>query len=826
MTWIQTEFLLKGIYLGLLLTVALRGPSWQELALVGAYTGGGLALCLAVAAFHKIREGYRIRGRLLGFLLFLLLENPGMVYLGLVAGLAVGAHFGFAGRGAEEDNLWLLAPVGGGAALGIVFYFMRHVRDRQMRLWLGLGLAAALIGGGFAALEFFNPIPDKFKLGVLLIAGLPGFYLLTFSSMAEESEVEIAAMCAAMGVGLWIIGERYFPNLSLGALVLPLALYYVYTRRVLPGLRVFKHTLRGLSYRQIGQFPQALASLGRALQLNPGYPLAREQLWELHRELKLDELQQQPEILALINYHLCLERVAELLLRDRPQPPQLDEALRLMDLITSQRPDLQPCCQYWRAVAYTHQKQFDPAADNLSSLLQARDSKIRRSVDFQAWQLALFLHSELKRRVGTPLLAHPDRRLDAIAAAERQLAQQADHPGAWEMKRLLYSELTEGDYNAAVGAGQAAADFDYAYAQQLGLALLDDPQRWRRGCEFLRIAARGLPAQAPALFIQIAKAHEKHSDPEGVWTNYRNALLAGRVAGVTNLPEDDRKQLAQVVKLLGERAMKANDIDAALEAFKFYTTFGQGELETYRTLAELFERKAKMLESNADVAGHKENVWTALHCTEHALTYSAGDADLLARKDRYYYSIAPADLQAKLENTKWFDVDYCEQKARWVLERYNGDLDLLDWGAHLAELARVAKPAALSPRLLLGRIHRLRGEIPEAIALFEEIRQNKPAKFANEDEEDAWFVAHRLLGDLYLDEKADQAALCFQEFKKSPRSGADTAYKLGRAYENLGDLRRAALYYEEVTTFTEHPLYYEARDALERVNRGGARVAT
>src|SRR5437879_3819512 len=51
MTWIQTEFLLKGIYLGLLLGVAMRAPSWHELALVGLCTVGGLAVCLTVAAF-------------------------------------------------------------------------------------------------------------------------------------------------------------------------------------------------------------------------------------------------------------------------------------------------------------------------------------------------------------------------------------------------------------------------------------------------------------------------------------------------------------------------------------------------------------------------------------------------------------------------------------------------------------------------------------------------------------------------------------------------------------------------------------------------------
>jgi tetratricopeptide (TPR) repeat protein len=195
---------------------------------------------------------------------------------------------------------------------------------------------------------------------------------------------------------------------------------------------------------------------------------------------------------------------------------------------------------------------------------------------------------------------------------------------------------------------------------------------------------------------------------------------------------------------------------------------------------------------------------------------------LIARKDRYYYSLTPEEVKPKLEDAKWFDVDYCQQKARQTLDTYKGDLDMLDWATHLAALARVAKPNALAPRLLLARGQRLRGEVAEATALLEGIRQNRPAKFGSEEEEDAWFVAHRLLGDLYLDSKADQAVSCFQEFKKSPRSGADTAFKLGQAYENLGDLRRAAIYYDEVTTFTEHPLYYEARAGLERVKRGGA----
>src|SRR5438034_5491384 len=95
MYWQQIEFLLKGVYLGLLLLVALHGPEWEDLARVGVFTFGGLALALAAATYQKMREGYRSRGRPFGFLLFLILENPGLVYIGLIAGLGLGAYSTF-----------------------------------------------------------------------------------------------------------------------------------------------------------------------------------------------------------------------------------------------------------------------------------------------------------------------------------------------------------------------------------------------------------------------------------------------------------------------------------------------------------------------------------------------------------------------------------------------------------------------------------------------------------------------------------------------------------------------------------------------------------
>src|SRR5262249_1779528 len=84
MRGLQTEYILKGIYLGLLFYLALHVPDWQTLGVVALCTFGGLALGLGAAAGHKLAQGYRVGGRVLSFLLFLLLESPGLVYAGIL----------------------------------------------------------------------------------------------------------------------------------------------------------------------------------------------------------------------------------------------------------------------------------------------------------------------------------------------------------------------------------------------------------------------------------------------------------------------------------------------------------------------------------------------------------------------------------------------------------------------------------------------------------------------------------------------------------------------------------------------------------------------
>jgi tetratricopeptide (TPR) repeat protein len=805
MRWLLSEYVLKGVYLGLLLFIALHAPSWEATGQVAGYLLGGLLLALMVAGVAKLREGYRVRGRLIAFVLFLFLESPGLIYAGTILGLTLGA---FAVRPREAENA-LFAALAGGAALGVVFWLLRHVPNRWARLGLSLALAAALVGAALYAYYTQDLLVDptqRTMFAVILLLGMPVFYLLTFAGAAEESEVEIGASCAALGLAGWLLTRDYTTYQNVAVLI-PLILYFLYTVRILPALRVFKHVVRGISHARVGRYRPALLAYRRALQLDPTNALARESLWAMHRGMDIAQVVQDPQTLALVDFDLCLERATSLLLQASPGSEKLQEAHHLLDLVLSQRPALLPQVSYWRAVAHTHARNFDQAAAELDAVIGAGSpSPEREAILFAAWQLALTLHPEMNRRVGAPQLARPGRRMEAIAAVERRLAANADDAAAWELKRLLYSQVIEADYKVAVGGDRAATDFDHVYVQQLGLALIDDPNRWQRGVEYLRLAARGLMAHGPTLFSHIARAQEKAGQAEAVWQYYELAKRAGQAVGPKTLAAEDRQAYFTAVKLLADRAREHGDLDAAIENYHLCTESERSGLETLRVLADLYERKGEVL--------------GALRVTEQALVYNAKDKDLLDRKDRYYYSVLLDQLRTRLDAVRSFiDTDYCLRKARSLLDFKDGDLDLIDWAQHLADLVSVVKPESVAAKVLRARALRRKGEIDQAQALLENAYAPKPEKFASAADEEAWFMACRLLGEMYLYDlgKPDLAVGCFNDYRKSSRSGADTLYKLGQAYEQIGDRARAAKCYEHVTAYDSHPLAMDAHDALHRL---------
>lgn len=814
------EYLLKGIFLGLLFFAALQAgaqaaPAWSIIAWVSLSSLAGFLIALLAAAVLKRREGYRVQGKLPAFVLFLLLESPDLIYGGILAGLTAGA---FAIR--PEGDALLIPSVLAGALLGIALGLVRDL-TRLFRLGLSLLLAAALVAGvlyWFGEVKLLRPAqvfelknPVFFSLQLLL--GLPFFYLLTFSGREEETEVEIGAGCAALGLGLTMLAQQ--TGMRSVGFILPVMIYFWYTSRVLPGLRIFKHVIRGYSYWKIGRLRSAVQSFRRAIQLEPGNKMAREGLWGIHRDLDPAVLGSDPDLLAIVDFNLCVERAGSLLL-ESPKTEQLAEAHRLLDLVMGQRPALKSAVHYWRAVAHTHARQYEEAASELEQVLDpagyAADDTHRRAILLRAWLLGLNQHPELARRVGTKQIALPARRMEAIAAVERQLAQNPEDQEAWTLKRQLYSELTESDYEA-FAAGPAAlvghvttSEFDHAYAQQLGLALIGEPAQWQRGAEYLRLAVRALPHVGPSLFTLVAQAHQRAGDQAGMLTHYELAVRAGHAVGTKNLSSEESHAYYAAVKLLGEAAQARGDLDTAVAQFQMYTEYEKSGIETLRTLADLHEQRGDPLHA----------AWSI----DQALLYNPREKDLLERKDRYYYSILPDTLQARLEAVRpWFDVDYCQRKAKSLLDVRDLDLDLLDWAQHLLTLALLLQPDSRSLKLLLGRIRMRRGEREEAVVLLEQVRTPKPEKFANGAEEEAWFESCKLLGNLYLDEldKPDLAVECFRAFRDSSKSGADTLYKLGRAYEQLGDRVRAAKYYENVTAYEGHPLVSEAQQALYRL---------
>jgi tetratricopeptide (TPR) repeat protein len=833
MRWLQTEYLLKGVFLGLVLYTSLElaqispvDRAWWALLYANLATLGGLALGLILAGLVKWREGYRIKGRLFVFVVFLLLESPTFVYAGILGGTALTVFL--LPEPKLQDLLYYI--VGGGAAVGLAFGLVREIKKALPRALIILGMAALLV---IAALQWFGelqlnlagsglPADQRLREGfavspvifcVQLLLGIPFFYLLAFSGQEEESEVEIGAMCAALGLGLWILARVVIDRASSLAFLIPVALFFFYTTRVLPNLRVLKHAFRGLSYSRAGRFRRALQAFRRALELDPNHRLARDGFWEVHKSLDFEQLAGDPQTLALVDLDLCLDRAGSLLVQGKPSDAQMDEALRLLDLVQRMQPNRQPAIDYWRCVAHTHAGRFDEAGAELERILDpaiyGRDNPFRRAILLPAWQLALTLHEELRRRVGVPQLAQPGRRMEAIAAVERHLAEAPEDTGVGNIKRMLYHDLSEEDYDAYTGEGLVANHFDHQYVQQLGLGLITDSTRWQRGGEYLRLAARGLPTMGPTLFVQIAQANQRAGNEEGARHNYELAKRAGMSVGAKNLPEGERQTYFSTVKLLAEDAHARGDLAAAIENYHLYTESERSGLETLRTLAQLYEERG-------DALG-------ALRITDRALCYNEKDPDLLARKDRYAFSVEPDQLRAASEAVRnSFDVDYCINKTKKILDgRAYSDFEWLEVAHHLIQLAMVVASERFLVKVLLARVLLRLGERDQALARLEEVRAARPERFASNEDEEAWYLACQILADLYLElGQGEQAVACLQDFRKSSRSGARTYLKLGQAYEQLGQRDKAIRCYQQVTAYDGNPLAPEAYDALSRLESG------
>ena len=484
LSWQQTEFLLKGVYLGLLVMIAWLVPDAEELAFIGLGTVGGLALFLGVAAVRKYREGFRPRGNWLGYLAFMLLENPGMVYAGLIVGLATGTAFTFNHfRGENAISLESLWPVLGGGVLGAIFYNLRHVRLPLYRLWLSLALALLLIGGAMA-FYYYNPtaLSDQQRgmIGLLLLLGIPGFFLLTFAGLVEESEIEIAAMCAALGVGTWaLLAASAHPAGAALVVLLPAGIFFIYSSRILPWLRVFKHYLRGMSYRRMGKTRLALLSLGRCCNWSQAtaWPV-RDVGFAPRSRFRLAANAARSGAVPALRFLPGVHQ-PNAANEAKPSPAGRDHQ--------DARFDRNRAAGQGRRSA----RIGGPSPDCTSTISTRRPGLLisilqlpqyytpeRQSIHYAAWLLALQGHPEMAKRVGQAPLPMPGERMDAIAAVETQIGKTPDDPTAVALKRQLYAELTEREYYSIAQPGQPLPIFNHEYARDVGTALLADPLGW------------------------------------------------------------------------------------------------------------------------------------------------------------------------------------------------------------------------------------------------------------------------------------------------------------------------------------------------------------
>jgi hypothetical protein len=280
---------------------------------------------------------------------------------------------------------------------------------------------------------------------------------------------------------------------------------------------------------------------------------------------------------------------------------------------------------------------------------------------------------------------------------------------------------------------------------------------------------------------------------------------AGLSGQAKQLPPDQREVYFAALRKLADEAEAAGDFEAAVGDLRQYLADGgKLELETYRRLADLYGNKLK-------------DALNGVAMVETGLVYSGKDAKLLEMKASFYRSVDPDKLAEKKEKVSgFFDTAYCVKSATGGLTRAESDPDWLEYAQDLAKLALVMQPESASVRLLNARVQLRRGERDEALRIFEDIREGK--KGSGEDEE-AWYTATRLLGDMYLNDlsRPDLAVKCFQDYREHSRSGADTLFKLAQAYEASGDKANACKFYNAVTAYEQHPRFWEAKDAMNRL---------
>ncbi|MBL8823273.1 MAG: hypothetical protein JNJ77_11840 [Planctomycetia bacterium] len=803
------EYLTKGLTLSILGCLGWHNKIPATLIVLGLMLLG-LIVAFVLAARQAALQKIKPRTSWPQYLIYLMLEYPRMIYVGVLAGLLTGvllitlvfSYWSF---------LDLSIALAVGVGMGCLLIALRLIPQKLVRRII---IGALVISGtvflymywgkqGWSLGEGTSPI----TLGVHLLLAVPLLYLLTIAGRTEETEIEIGLVCALLGIALLVLVG---PSFQIMAILLPTVIYLGYTHYLLKDMQAFKALLRGMGHAKQGATAEALTSFRRALHFSPQHRLARQELWKVHRQIDLRQVHQDERLLKLIDFDLCLQRARDLLFADAPTAEQIAEAKQLLDLVLVQKPALRPAVFYYRAVAHTHAREYDKAATVLRELLDASqfgpdEQTSRDGILLPAWQLALMQHDELRKRVGDPLLIS-GQLMTAIAVTEKASRENPDATDVKQLKARLYNDITLADYNREAGDSptQQASDFDHKYVYEMGVERLDLPTAYRRGVELLAIAVRGQPKHAPAVWKLAADAAMKHDDPALLKQAQNEVKAWTKLLGVKEMSEESKVAYFATVKQMGEQAYHEGRLDDALENLILASEAPQSGADTLRMIAELYEKQG--------------NVVQTMHYNEQCLLYDAKNPQYLERRDRCYISLTPDDINAHREKLgKLIDQSYLLKKSREILDAKNSGVEQYEWAKHLSELLTAIAPERVAGWALIGRCFLRMGQSENGVKALEYAyhlgTQNKPSG----DDLEQWYLASRILGDFYLKEQRFAEAMeCFKSFSQSTKSGADTHYKLGQCAEGLGQLAQAKKHYHSANMF-DHPQKYEVSQALERL---------
>lgn len=803
-SWFWPETILKGVILGLVGTLAAGAPSTRALGLALALTFGMVLLAI-LGTMRQQRGAGPVP--LAARLLLALLDRPLAMTIAVAAGLILGM---------VAAN-WSTTVVGVGAVagflLGLALLGLERLPTGRAKLVIGsLGLAlAALALWRWSELiaPYLTSPPDARGLALLVGAGI--VYFSIFVSRAEESEFDVALIGAVLATAL-----AQFPlpptMRGLGVLI-PAGVYIVYCERIRKGLVAFKHVVRGLTHERERNIPQALWSYQRALAIQPRYELARAGQWRVHARLDPAELARDPAIAALIDPALCLDRARKLLERTPIPAERGDEIGRILDLILAKRPDCPLLVGHERVRLALATNGPDEAIALVREMARLLPRHVVELPDhelealYRTWRLAL-TDPVLLAAGGAGLVESGPERLSFLAVLTRRRRQAPADTDAAAFATMLYPRTRRDDLirHAELDPDDELAWFDFSLCRDLA-RMERDVGNVAAQLKLLRLAEFGLPHQRLAIGAEIADLLDQTDPAEAdAWRRKVREMGSGRNRG--ELADAERAAFYRVVKALADRAREAGDHAGAIENYSLYVEAPESGLATLEVLRELHEAR-----------GDKAR---AIKQVEQGLLYQLEDGarrQWLAHKERLYASVTAEEIQPlAAEAATYLDFNYCLERARGLFDRRADP----GWVAHYIDLAAIGGGQWLIPvNFLLGRLHLREEKWEEAAACFEAVVAAQPARFDNTEQEGACFGARIRLADLYLDRldrpaKAAEHLLVYKDYLKS---GADTLYKLGLAYERAGELARAAKWYDMVLVYPSHPKADAARGALARLGK-------